>query len=181
MRYAALLPLLLLFACGEDTEPFLERTDTREPVKRLYVTGAELPVHQSADEAAPVITTYQRGERVAILVEQGEWVELRVGDRSGWARAEHLGAAEKRDGDNPTVRFEKMPPSVTSLTARGEIYIEADVNTDGDVINTRILVNTTGSEALAHQNETALRQAKFYPIVQSGERRAFKYYYRVTY
>jgi uncharacterized protein YgiM (DUF1202 family) len=173
--------LLLLLACGNETEPFIEKTDTRAPVSRLYVTGPDLPVREKPDETSPAITTYQRGERVAILAEQGEWVEIRVGDRSGWARKDRLGAAEKQEDDNPTVRFQKAPASVTNLTAKGEVYIEADVNTDGDVVNTRILVNTTGSDVLAQQNEAALRQAKFYPIVQSGERQPFKYYHRVTY
>lgn len=179
MRFFAVL--LLLTACAEKTEPFLERTDTRSPIKRLYVTGPELPVREKPEETAPTIATYQRGERVSILAEQGEWSELRVGDRSGWARSEFLGEAEKQEDDNPTVRFQKMPPSVTNLTAKGEVYIEADVNTDGDVVNTRILVNTTGSDALARQNEAALRQAKFYPIVKDGQRQVFKYYHRVTY
>ena len=70
---------------------------------------------------------------------------------------------------------------VSAPAAKGEIYIEADVNTDGDVVATRIITNTTGSEALAAQNAAALRQAKFYPIVQSGERKPFKYYHRVSY
>lgn len=186
MRIAALPLLLLVFAAcrGEDTKPFLpETTDTRAPIGTRYVTGPELPVRAQANDAAPVIATYQSGERVSVLAEQGEWVEVRIGDRSGWARREHVGSAEEaaQGGDNPTVRFQKMPQSVTNLTAKGEIYIEADVNTDGDVVNTRILVNSTGSDALAAQNEAALKQAKFYPILKAGERQPFKYYHRVTY
>lgn len=181
----AAIALLLLTACrGEATKPFIaETTDTRAPIATRYVTGPELPVHGEANESSPVISTYQSGERVFVLAEQGDWVEVRVSDRSGWARKEHLGSAAEAttDSDNPTVRFVKMPPSITSLTARGEIYIEADVNTDGDVVNTRLLVNSTGSEELAAQNQAALRQAKFYPIIQGGARQPFKYYHRVTY
>ncbi|HEU4521184.1 MAG TPA: TonB family protein [Thermoanaerobaculia bacterium] len=183
MRRLAVLPIVLLFACGEKTEPFLQQTDTRAPIATRYVTGPELPVRQSASEDAPVMVTYQSGERVSVLAEQGEWVEVRVGDRSGWARKEFVGTAAEtgQEGDDITVRFQKTPPSVTNLTATGEVYIEADVNTDGDVVNTRVLHNSTGSEALAAQNEAALRQAKFYPIVKNGERQPFKYYHRVTY
>lgn len=181
MRRPAVLALLLFAACGEKTQPFLEKTDTRAPIARRYVIGPELPVREKPDEASRVIATYQNEERVAILAEQGEWVEIRVGDRSGWARKEHVGDAPQTLSDNLVARFQKMPPSVTNLTAKGELYIEADVNTDGDVINTRVLHNTTGSDALAAQNEAALRQAKFYPIVKAGERQPFKYYHRVTY
>ena len=72
-----------------------------------------------------------------------------------------------------------MPVSAPS--ARGDVYIEADVNTDGEVTDVRMIQNTTGSEALGTQNMQALRQAKFHPILVKGERQKFKYYHRVTY
>ncbi len=185
MRKTILVLATFLAACGgEETQPFLaEPTDAREPIAIRYVTGPELPVREKPDESAPVMITYQTGESVSVLAEKGEWVEIRVGDRSGWARREHVGSAEQatQEEDSPTARFQKAPASVTNLVAKGEIYIEADVNTDGDVVATRIISNTTGSDALARQNEAALRQAKFYPIVKSGERQPFKYYHRVTY
>ena len=34
--------------------------------------------------------------RVSVLAEQGEWVEVRIGDRSGWARREHVGPCRSR-------------------------------------------------------------------------------------
>ena len=184
MRNAAFV-LLFLAGCGDsETKAFLPApTDTRAPIATRYVTGPELPVRAQANESAPVIATYQNAERISVLAEQGDWVEIRVGDKSGWAKKEYVGdsADAKPADDNLTPRFVKMPPSVTNLTAKGEIYIEADVNTDGDVVNTKVLINSTGSEALAIQNEAALRQGKFYPIVQGGERKPFKYYHRVTY
>jgi hypothetical protein len=72
-----------------------------------------------------------------------------------------------------------MPVSAPS--AHGEIYLEADVNSDGEVLSVKTLSNTTGSEALVSQNAAALRSSKFYPIVQKGERKPFKYYHKVTY
>jgi len=182
-RLAALL--LLLAACrGEETKPFLaEPTDTREAIGTWYVTGPELPLRQKPEEGATVITTFQNGEKVSVLAQQGEWAEVRTGDRSGWARMADLGSAKAaaQESETPTARFVKTPSPVTNLTAKGEIYIEADVNTDGDVVNTRIIQNTTGSDALASQNAAVLRQAKFYPILKKGARQIFKYYHRVTY
>ncbi len=72
-----------------------------------------------------------------------------------------------------------MPDSAPS--ARGEIYLEADVNSDGEVTAVRTISNTTGSLALEAQNTDSLKQAKFYPIVRNNERVKFKYYHRVTY
>ena len=177
----ALLVSTAALACGP--EPLPEPTDTRQPIGTAYVTGPELPVYAKPEETAPVVSKYQNGERVSVLVRQGDWVEIRTGDTSGWVRAKDIGSAAEAQHheDNPSARFIKPPGAVTNLQATGEIYIEADVNTDGDVVATRIITNTTGSEGLAAQNAAALRQAKFYPIVQSGERKPFKYYHRVTY
>jgi outer membrane biosynthesis protein TonB len=55
------------------------------------------------------------------------------------------------------------------------------VNTDGDVTSTTLIENSTGSPDLAEKNMAALRRAKFYPIMNRGERKPFKYDYRVDY
>jgi len=181
---AAALAALLSLACSReqvvtDTTPI----DTREPIAFRYVGAPELPVREQPDETAPVIATYQNGESVSVLAEQGEWVEVRTGGQAGWAKAADLTSAEAAQAqeDNPQPKFKVMPMPVTAPSAKGEIYIEADVNTDGDVVNVRIITNTTGSEALANQNITALKAAKFYPITQDNKRVPFKYYHRVTY
>ena len=178
------LTLLLLAACKPetavtDTTPM----DTREPVAVRYVGAPELPVREQANDKAPVIATYQNGEAVSILVDKGEWVEVRSGDRAGWARAADLTTAEakRQEEDNPTPKFKVMPMPVSAPSAHGEIYLEADVNSDGEVTSVRTIVNTTGSMALEAQNTAALRSARFYPIVRNNQRVKFKYDHRVTY
>jgi uncharacterized protein YgiM (DUF1202 family) len=174
--------VVLLAACSEQTVN-TDTMDTRAPISILYVGAPELPVREKPDDSAPVIATYQNGESISVLAEQGEWVEVRTGETSGWARRADLTTAEGRteQEENPQPKFRVMPLPVSAPSAHGEIYIEADVNTDGDVVNTRVITNTTNSPALAQQNADALRTAKFYPIVQKGERVPFKYYHRVTY
>jgi outer membrane biosynthesis protein TonB len=178
------LTLLLLAACSPeapvtDTAP----VDTREPMHVSYVGAPELAVRERADEKAPVLITLGNGEAVSVLAEQGDWVEVRTGDRSGWAKKSDLTtAAGKEEAEsNPQPKFRTMPMPVSAPSARGEIYIEADVNTDGEVTSVRMITNTTGSQVLGQQNMDALRLAKFYPIVLKGERQQFKYYHRVTY
>jgi uncharacterized protein YgiM (DUF1202 family) len=180
----AVVAALFALACSReqavtDTTPI----DTREPIAIRYVGAPELPVREQANDTAPVIATYQNGEAIPVLAEKGEWVEVRTGAAAGWARAADLtNAAEAQaQEDNPQPKFRVMPMPVTAPSAKGEIYLEADVNTDGDVTNVRTITNTTGSMALANQNSTALLSAKFHPIVQNGERKPFKYYHRVTY
>ncbi len=183
MKRIAILALLVAACSSEapvtDTTPI----DTRTPIKISYVGSPELPVRERADENAPIIATYGNGEAVSVLAEKGEWVEVRTGDRSGWAKQSDLTTAEAKAAaeENPQPKFQLMPMPVSAPSARGEIYIEADVNTDGEVTSVRMIQNTTGSQALGNQNMDALRQAKFYPIVIKGERKQFKYYHRVTY
>lgn len=181
--------LILSFAlfaaafCGEKPPTGAVAIDTREPVAVKYVSSPELQVHERPDAASPVVSTYQNGEAISILTEQREWVEIRTGESSGWARAADLGTAEAKvqQEENPEPKFRIMPLPVTAPSARGEIYLEADVNTDGDVVAVRTITNTTGSASLADLNSAALRSARFHPIVLQGERKPFKYYHRVTY
>ncbi|HEX2122967.1 MAG TPA: SH3 domain-containing protein [Thermoanaerobaculia bacterium] len=178
------VPLLLLAAfCKPAQPPVTETMDTRAPIGIRFVGAPELPVREQPNETAPVIATYQNGEAVSVLAERGEWAEVRTGSRSGWVRMSDLTNAEAiaQQDKAPEPKFRIMPLPVSAPSAQGEIYIEADVNTDGDVVNTRLITNTTGSAALAAQNESALRAAKFHPIVIKNERQPFKYYHRVTY
>ncbi len=181
MKRAVLL-CLVLAACSRET-PAPEPTDTREPIEVAYVGAPEMKVFAKPDDNAPVLVTYQNSEGVSVLARKGEWVEVRTGDRSGWVRAADLGSAAEaqQQAENPVARFERPPAPVTNISAHGEIYIEADVNSDGDVVATRLITNTTGSEFLAAQNAASLQSAKFYPMVHKGERKPFKYYHRVTY
>ncbi len=158
-------------------------TDTREPINVAYVTAPELQVHAQPAESAPVIATFQNGEAISIMSKKPDWAEVRTGDRTGWAKLADLGdaAAAKQQNDNPQPRFRKLPSPIASPTAHGEVYLEADVNTDGDVVAVRVVSNTTGSDALAAENASALSSAKFYPIMHNGEKKPFKYYHRVAY
>lgn len=183
MKHLALLTLLAL-ACKQET-PVTNATpmDTREPVAIRYVGSPELNVREQANDAAPIIATYQNGEGMSVLAEKGEWVEVRTGARAGWVRASDLTSAEaiQEANDNPQPKFRVMPMPVSAPSARGEIYLEADVNSDGEVVAVRTIQNTTGSPALEAQNTAALRTARFYPIVRNNQRTNFKYYHRVTY
>ena len=179
------LPIVFLAAafCREQPPESTVAVDTREPVAVKYVGAPELPVHERPDASSPVVSTYQNGEAISILSERGEWVEIRTGESSGWARAADLTTAEAKvdQEENPQPRFRIMPLPVSAPGASGEVYLEADVNSDGDVVSVRTITNTTGSDALAEQNTAALRAAKFHPIVIQGVRTPFKYYHRVTY
>jgi TonB family protein len=180
-----MLPLAIvlsgLLACRQ--APAETETDTREPIAIAYVGAPELKVHARSDAASPVVATFLNGESVSVLARRGEWTEIRTGAGSGWVLEKDLtnAAGATAEEENPTPRFRVAPSAVAEPGAHGTIYLEADVNTEGEVTAVTIVTNTTGSAALAAKNVAALQRAKFYPIVRKGEKKAFKYDYRVDY
>ena len=142
-----------------------------------------MPVHVRPDDKSRVVTRYKAGESVPVLSKKGDWTEVRTAMGSGWVHQSDLvGAEDAQQAQNkPTPRFEHPPSPVTAPGTHGTIYIKAQVNTDGDITDTKLITNTTGSASLAEQNALALKRSKFYPILIRGERKPFQYYYRVDY
>jgi hypothetical protein len=183
MMTRSLLALALLAACGRG-EPSTTADDNRPAIAVRYVRGGDLPIHTRPSDASEVIATYSRGTSVSVLTHRGEWEEVRVADRSGWARAASLAdaaEAKQAEADNLNPRFKVRPPPVTSPGAHGEIVLEARVNQDGEVVDVWTIENTTGNAELALKNSQAVRGSRFEPIIQRGERKAFTYEYRVHY
>jgi len=166
------------------SEPVVtETTDTREPILTAYAGVSELPVYAKRDEKSKVLTKYLSGESVSVLSKKDDWSEVRTVSGSGWVHTADLTTAEgaKAEEKNPTPKFRVAPSPVSAPSAHGVIYLEADVNTEGDVTHVDVLSNEPNDPALLQRNIGALMQAKFYPIVQKGQKKAFKYDYRVDY
>lgn len=183
MRRTIIALALVLVACSSRV-PAVPPADTPRPAIDIqYVGVASIKVYAEPTEVAPVVTTYGYTETVSILARKGDWVEVRTGEGSGWARAADLMGAEQVEPilKNPSPRLATAPVAIPNPRARGEIVIEAKVNTNGEVVSVRVVKNTTGLQKLADANAAALQQAKFYPMVQKGRRLAFTYGYDVTY
>jgi Bacterial SH3 domain len=178
-----LLSALCVLACSKQEPVATETTDTRESIQTAYVGAPELKAHEKPDDASRVVTTFLNGESISILSRKGDWVEVRTASGNAWARASDLTTAEaaKAEEENPTAKFRLAPSPISSPGIKGTIYIEAAVNTDGDVTSTKLMTNTTGSDSLAARNAEALMHVKFYPIVRRGQKKAFLYDYRVDY
>jgi uncharacterized protein YgiM (DUF1202 family) len=183
VRLSVTTAILIALAACRNEPAVTVTTDTRAPIEVAYVGAPELQVHTKTDDASPVITTYLNGESVSLLARKGGWVEVKTAGASGWAHAADLTNADaaKQEEKNPTPRFRTPPSPVVQPGAHGAIFIEANVNDQGEVTSTTVIVNETGSAPLAAQNEAALRAARFYPVVQKGKRVPFIYDYRVTY
>lgn len=176
---------LLLAACSKSEPRSEPAIDTRVPIGVEYVRGAELPIHAKPDAASPVVTKYLASEAVSILSRQGEWVEVRTVSGSGWAKASELASGSEiaagAGGDSTSPRFIVPPEPVSQPGAAGEIVLEADVSSNGEVFGIRVIRNTTNSDGLAARNVASLQKAKFAPIVKRGQRMPFIYEHRVHY
>ena len=170
----------LLLSCTKRSEN--PPPPPREAIAVAYVQAEKLPVHTTTSDSSPVVATYAGGETVSVLSRKGDWTEIRTSEGSGWAHSADLADNAKQvEADNLSPRFRKAPMPVSQPGAHGDIILEADVNSDGDVTDVRLISNTTGSVSLAENNAAALRQAHFLPIVQRGRRRNFTYEHRVHY
>ncbi len=179
----AILVLLLLVACGTKRQvPIASADAPRMAIEIKYVGVPQMNVFAQPNDVAPVITTYAYTETVSILARQGDWVEVRTVDGSGWAHAKELiGTNEASALKGETPRFMVAPIGIPNNGGRGEIGLEAKVNSDGVVFEVATVKNTTGSEPLAIANAEALRNARFYPLIQKGQHAAFTYQHHVYY
>ncbi|MEO6258981.1 MAG: SH3 domain-containing protein [Thermoanaerobaculia bacterium] len=154
------------------------------PIATEYVRGASLPIHAQPAEASPVVTTYQNGEAVSVLTRHDGWIEVRTVSGSGWVLASELSSAaeaSKVESDNTTARFIRAPEPMAEPNAHGDIVLEAQVNSEGDVMSVRTMRNSTGLIGLEARTAAALQKAKFAPMVQHGNRLPFVYEHRVHY
>jgi hypothetical protein len=185
----AVIPLLIVFAvagCTQKPAPVASEAPPAESAERLaltveYVAIPVMSVYARPALDAPVVTTYGLMEAVSILEERGEWCMVRTFEGSGWARREEMVDGTKAaEIDTLSPRFYIEPEEIPDR-AYGEIWLQARVNTDGEVIEVKPIRNTTGSQALANANAEALRKAKFYPVIDKGTRKMFTYEHRVYY
>lgn len=183
----AALILLALFGCTQKPAPVAsEPTTAVDPAERYaiaveYVAVPRANVYSRPATDAPVIDSYGLTEAVSIVEKKGEWNLVRTFSGTGWVKASDLVVGEVAAKiDTATPRFYVEPKQIPSR-ARGELVYQAKVNTDGDVVEVITVKNTTGSVALATANADALKAAKFYPMVDQGQRKVFTYEHRVYY
>jgi len=179
---ALVLPLVI--SCRTKQAPALAPiAGVRYAAEIAYVGVPSMRIYAQPNTSAEPITQYGYTETVSILARNGEWAEVRTVDGSGWALAKELISAAEADklSKETAPRFMTPPTAVPHAGTRGEIVLEAKVNTDGDVVEVKPVSNSTGNVALAGANADALRQSHFFPMIQKGQRVTFFYQHHVYY
>jgi len=187
MKHLAVAALILAaVGCTQKPAPVASETTAADPSERYaiaveYVAVPKAIVYARAAVDAPVIDAYGLTEAVSILEKKGEWVEVRTFNGTGWVKQADLVAGDvAKNMDTTTPRF-YVAPAAIPYNRGGEIWFQAKVNTDGQVVEVKTIKNTTGSQAIADANGEALKNASFYPMVDKGARKTFIYEHRVYY
>ena len=182
-----LFALLILAGCIQKPAPVANETTSLDPSQRQaidvrYVAVPTMIVYARPDAGAPQIGSYGLTEAISILERQGEWTLIRTFTGDGWVKSADLmtGAEIDKIAADATPRF-YVAPAAVPFGGRGEIILQAKVNTDGSVIEVTPVKNTTGSQPIAALNASALMEAKFYPLVDKGTRKTFVYEHHVYY
>lgn len=181
--FALLLITIALVACVQRPPAQPSEPPARMAIAIMFVGPPTMTVYAEPAENAPIVTSYGIGETISVLAKKDNgWAEIRTTEGTGWVKQSDLITDEQRVAleNNPEPRF-YVPPVAVPGKGRGQIVMEAKVNTDGDVIDVKITQNTIRDPKLVEANVAALREAKFYPLLQKGLRAPFTYEHRVAY
>lgn len=200
MRRALPLLLLVAFACATppppppavspEPEPVVETKPAVEPViGTVTVTATALNVRREASTDADVVLQAKKGERLDVLSRDESWVKVRLATgESGWVAARFVSdgqAKKKAKGGCPSdsdFAFTKTPTlAFSDRPAKGQVVVDATVNTKGDVTSTKLVSNTTGDETLAFLAQREIKEAKFSPPIRNCVPRTFIFTYRRTF
>lgn len=156
-------------------------------IGEVRVTASALNVRKEPSTDADVVRQVKKGDKLALLAENDDWVKVRAGDQTGWVAARFVsrGGAEKKKGKKgceSDFAFIETPTLVFSdSSAHGIVVVEASVNVKGNVTGTKVVSNSTGDEALGFLAEKEIKAAKFSPPIRNCVPRAFIFTYRRTY
>ncbi len=180
--FALLLMSVAIVACVQRPPAQPAEPPARMAIAIMHVGAPSLTVYSEPRADAPVVTSYGIAETVSVLQKKGDWYEIRVTEGSGWVKAADLITEEQQAelDKNPVPRFYVVPAAVPAK-GHGQLTLEAKVNTDGDVIDVKVLQNSMRDQKAVQANIDALKVAKFYPLLQKGLRAPFTYEHKVSY
>ncbi len=183
-RIAILFLILAAFSCTQKPK-LTSETDVsgiRPAIAIDYVAVPTMNVYAAPAETAQVTGTYGYTESIPVLARQGGWSQIRSLGGNGWVKTSDLMNAEqaKVETKDLSPHF-YVPPVAVPYRGHGDIVFQAKVNTGGEVYEVTTVSNSTGIASLAEQNKAALAQAKFFPLIDKGQRKAFTYEHRVVY
>lgn len=153
----------------------------------VRVNVSTLNVRSDPSVTAAIAGHVRRGERLALIAESGDWLNVRLHDgTTGWVSAQLVVrdgemARPKRAGCPPdsAYSFLNAPrPSFSEGGPHGMVVVEATVDVRGNVTATRVVSNDTQDSSLAALAEREIRGARFAPPIRNCVPRSFFFTYK---
>jgi hypothetical protein len=149
------------------------------PQRYVRVTAARLNVREKPTTGAAIVGRVRKGERLAVLGADGEWLEVKLEDgKIGWMHGKYV----RSDGPCPADKagaelLSDVPLSFSEGASVGRVVVEARVDATGSVASTRLVQDTTGIPELVQRAEAEVRAFKFAPPVHNCRPVPFVYTY----
>jgi TonB family protein len=197
-RLAAVV--LVLAACASPAPPPAETVPEPQPVAvpkqeaaigTVRVTTSVLNVRKDGSLSSAVIAQVKKGDRLALLADDDQWMRVRIADgTTGYVSAplvkrEGVQQSRARKGcpADADYSFAQAPlPSFSDrATAHGIVTVDATVDTKGNVTSTKVISNSTGDETLAFLAEREIQKAKFVAPIRNCAPRPFIFTYTRTF
>lgn len=184
--FVVALIVVAAFACTQKPAPVANENtviapDEQPAIAVEYVAVPNMNVYAKPALDAQVTGSYGLTEAISVLDRRDGWVKIRTFEGIGWVQQKDLMTGDAADKlDTATPRFYDAPQPV-EYRGRGEIWFQAKVNTDGQVVEVKAVKNTTGSPLIEKLNAESLAAARFYPVIEKGSRKTFIYEYKVYY
>jgi len=149
------------------------------PPETVHVTGSKLNVRSQPTTAAATVARVKKGDKLAVLGRDGDWVQVKLGDgTSGWVSAKYVAKDEPVCIDRPSADLlSDVPLSFHEGAAIGRVVIEATVDESGSVTGTKVVQDTTNIPELQTRALDEVKALKFSPPTRRCKPIGFVYTY----
>lgn len=149
------------------------------PQEYVRVTGTRLNVREQPATGAAAVARVKKGERLAVLGRDGDWVRVKLADgATGWVHGKYVRSDEPCTPDRATAELlSGVPLSFTEGSSIGKVVLDATVDATGSVASIKIVQDTTGIPELVERTENEVRALRFSPPVRNCRPVPFVYTY----
>ena len=149
------------------------------PPETVRVTGSKLNVRSRPTTAAASVARVRRGDQLAVLGRDGEWVQVKLADGTvGWVSGRYVAADAPCPADKASAELlSDVPLSLREGATIGQVVIDATVDASGSVASTKVVQDTTGTPELRERALAEVKALRFSPPVRKCKPVPFVYTY----
>lgn len=155
-------------------------TPAPTPAERYLATltldADSAPLYAEPSTSSPVVATLSSGEQLSLIERTPEWLQVR-------ADSGVIGFIQPSALVEPTCTTDRAEPRILETPvfafkgggSRGSVVIEAELDANARILNSRVLENTLGDPALEQEALADLQRVRFLPPTKDCKPRPFFY------